>query len=163
MRNSCRTVTIVPRPPGDGSKTTSPALSDSPPMDRQAMRWPGSSFKISESHSMVFVLVFIVFILDPRSHHPVRGHFAGARHLLDLLLPEWCGFNIAPHLVKIVGIGMDQGACSYPYLSVFIFGRRQIAAIQNDSRSSLQRAAVRHLAFRSMLSTFPAPKVGFAC
>lgn len=47
---------MVARAPGEGSKTTSPAFSDSPPMDRQAIRRPGSSFRTLEFHSMAFSL-----------------------------------------------------------------------------------------------------------
>ena len=88
--NSWSTVTMVPRLPGAVSKITSPALSESPPIERQAIRLPGSSARISESHSTVLVT---------GTHDPVRSRGPDANHSLNRFLPLRSGLDIVPHRI----------------------------------------------------------------
>src|SRR5437764_6788638 len=70
-----------------------------------------------------------------RSHHPVRNGFSGAGHTYDLLLPQRDLFNIAPHLIKIAGIRMNQSARSDPYFAMFVLGGRRVMSIDDDANS----------------------------
>ena len=125
MRNSCRTVTMVPRSPGAVSKITSPALSESPPMERQAMRFPGSSLRISESHSIGLVRIVA------RHHHPVRGRRAGGADFGNLFLPQWRFLDVAPEVVQFRWRSKHESTRPHPLLSVFVSRRRSIVSVQD--------------------------------
>ena len=70
---------------------TSPALSESPPIERQAYAF---------CRLIVDDLGIPLDRFIAGSHHPMRGPIAGLRHLDDLLLPFRRLLDIAPERIE---------------------------------------------------------------